>query len=140
MNFKSIAACLAVCIVLPLKGFGQQATLESISVETTLTYVKAPVTYVKDKGSGDGKRIGLLKQYEKAKVIGKPKNRYCMIVWEGGKGYVYYKHLDLGRLSKKNKPKAPEKRPREYFTGPRGGCYYITPAGNKQYVPRENCR
>lgn len=30
--------------------------------------------------------------------------------------------------------------PREYMTGPRGGCYTITPSGRKQYVPRSYCR
>jgi uncharacterized protein YgiM (DUF1202 family) len=28
---------------------------------------------------------------------------------------------------------------RRYHLGPRGGCYYYTGSGNKQYVPRSNC-
>lgn len=29
---------------------------------------------------------------------------------------------------------------RQYFTGPRGGCYYITASGRKQYVDRSLCK
>jgi hypothetical protein len=29
---------------------------------------------------------------------------------------------------------------RKYYTGPRGGCYYINSSGNKQYVDRSYCR
>jgi hypothetical protein len=29
---------------------------------------------------------------------------------------------------------------RVYHTGPRGGCYYYTGSGRKQYVDRSNCR
>lgn len=28
---------------------------------------------------------------------------------------------------------------REYHAGPRGGCYYITDSGEKEYVDREKC-
>ena len=28
---------------------------------------------------------------------------------------------------------------RTYFKGPRGGCYYLTPIGNKVYVDKKNC-
>ncbi len=28
---------------------------------------------------------------------------------------------------------------RRYYSGPRGGCYYINSNGNKSYVPRELC-
>lgn len=29
---------------------------------------------------------------------------------------------------------------RRYYTGPRGGCYYLTSGGNKRYVDRSMCR
>lgn len=29
---------------------------------------------------------------------------------------------------------------RRYYTGPRGGCYYLTGSGRKQYVDRSYCR
>lgn len=29
---------------------------------------------------------------------------------------------------------------RQYHTGPRGGCYYLTASGNKSYVDRSMCR
>ncbi len=29
---------------------------------------------------------------------------------------------------------------RSYYTGPRGGCYYINSSGRKEYVDRSNCR
>lgn len=28
----------------------------------------------------------------------------------------------------------------QYMTGPRGGCYTVTPNGRKKYVPRSNCK
>ena len=29
---------------------------------------------------------------------------------------------------------------RQYYTGPRGGCYYLTASGNKEYVDHSLCR
>lgn len=29
---------------------------------------------------------------------------------------------------------------RRYYMGPRGGCYYLTGSGNRQYVDRSYCR
>lgn len=33
----------------------------------------------------------------------------------------------------------PASEPRELHVGPRGGCYYISDSGNKQYVDRSEC-
>ena len=37
-------------------------------------------------------------------------------------------------------PLPPPPKPREYLSGPRGGCYYINAAGKKVYVAPENCK
>lgn len=37
-------------------------------------------------------------------------------------------------------PLPPPPKPREYLSGPRGGCYYINAAGKKVYVGPENCK
>lgn len=37
-------------------------------------------------------------------------------------------------------PLPPPPKPREYLSGPRGGCYYINAAGKKVYVGPEHCK
>jgi len=41
--------------------------------------------------------------------------------------------------AKKTKPKRKPRSSRTYYTGPRGGCYYINSNGNKTYVDRSFC-
>lgn len=37
-------------------------------------------------------------------------------------------------------PLPPPPKPREYLSGPRGGCYYLNAAGKKVYVAPDSCR
>lgn len=41
--------------------------------------------------------------------------------------------------AKQAKPKRKSRSSRTYYTGPRGGCYYINSNGNKTYVDRSFC-
>jgi hypothetical protein len=54
---------------------------------------------------------------------------------------AYKVKLDKEQAAEERAMRAANAAPsRKYYTGPRGGCYYINSRGNKQYVDHSYCR
>jgi hypothetical protein len=67
-------------------------------------------------------------------------NYYCKIQESSAYGAKVQKIADSEMVAETKTQSADTRSRRVYYTGPRGGCYYINSNGNKTYVDHSYCR
>jgi hypothetical protein len=65
---------------------------------------------------------------------------YCKIQESAAYGAMIQKLVDREMAAEAKTSSSGSGRSRVYYTGPRGGCYYINSNGNKTYVDRSLCK
>lgn len=99
---------------------------------------------VRSAPRADATLVRTLRRGDRMELGSKDENGWARLFGGATAEEYVYRASDLVRVEPPDAEPSPERRrsgsaSRELHRGPRGGCYYYTGSGNKQYVDRSLC-